>query len=631
MSIATDELQRILFDHITDAVVVVEAQRAGFPIVDANPAYRERFAVPGRALVGEPWGAVVPRSEEQGLLDIFARVSTSGEPFQARDFPYRAGGAADELRFWDWQCLPISGDLGLVERLVIILDDVTERQRQRRARQLNRQIVAQAPLGVLVTSGIDHRVALISPRLAQLGDLPAARLSGRPVFAALPVLAGAGLAPPMAEVYASGTPYIAEEYSFRPDGAAEPVDWSLTILPLPGLDGTTEGLMLLVGDLTAQVRARRESAALAAAAQRRAGELEAVVGAIADGVFLLDSAGRILEANSAGMRLLGLTPPVRASRLLEALVALELQWDDGRPLHTGDALCNAAFGGHRAVSDLVLVGALAPGRGRRFLCFCATPIIETGWQIGGAVVVLRDITPQKQAEQEKDAFLSLIAHEVKSPLTAIKGFAQLACRAASDLEGEGSARLARHLRVIDQQVARIGRLVDELSDVNRLRKGTLAIVPVPCDFAAVAAEAVEAQRAATTTHTIELTIADAPLPVHADPARIEQVVANLLLNAVKYSPDHHRIAVTVGRVGQRAHLAVSDRGIGIPPEERGRIFDRFYRASNTDDGGPGGLGLGLFIGHEIVARSGGSLWVESNLGVGSTFHVALPLSIQGEG
>ena len=624
MSIATDELQRILFDHITDAVVIVDAQRPGFPIIDANQAYRELLPDPALALIGEPWAAAVPRSQEQGLLDIFARVAASGEPFQARDFPYRAAigpdgePQPDEVRYWDWQCLPLGADFGAVERLVVILADVTDRLHQRRARILNRQIVAQAPVGVLITTGIDHRTVLVSPRLAQLGDQPVVRLTGQPIFAALPALACAGLAPLMAEVYATGRPFVAEEYSFHLDETREPLEWSLTILPLPGLDGATEGLMLMVADLTAQVQARRESAALAAAAQRRAGELEAVIGALTDGVFLLDTQGRVVEANAAGRQLLGLSTSPHARRFLEVLVDCELQWDDGRPLHTGDALLLAAFGGLRRAEDLVLV------KGRRYLCFCATPIVGTDGRVSGAVALVRDITPQRQAEQEKDTFLSLIAHEVKSPLTAIKGFAQLARRALGGGPGQGNERAARHLEVIDQQVARIGRLVDELSDVNRLRKGTLAITPLACDLVALATTTVAQQQAALGTHQIEFVVEASVLPVHADPVRIEQVLAILLLNAATYSPAAERIAVTVGRAGEDALLTVRDQGIGIPEADRARIFDRFFRASNVGDSGHGGLGLGLYIAHEIIARSGGRIWAESTPGAGSSFHIALP-------
>lgn len=631
MSIATDELQRLLFDRITDAVVLVDAQSPAFPVIDANGAFRDLLTDPTRPITGAPWLDLFPYAEDQGVLDIFARVAASGEPFQAREFPYRSelppDGQLDPntLRYWDWQCLPLSGSLGAVERLVVILADVTDRQRQRRARLINHRIMSQMPLGVLVTTGIDHRAVLVSPRLAHLGDQPAASIPGRPVFAALPALAGAGLAPLMAEVYASGVPYFAEEYSFQSEGGREPAIWNLTILPLPGLEGATEGLMLLIADLTAQARAQRESDERAAAAQRRAGELEAVIGAIADGIFLLDGAGRVVESNEAGLRLLGLSAPVRARRLLEVLVGCDLEWDDGRPLHTGDALLSGAFVGLRRAENLTLVGPVGPGGGRRFLCLCATPVRNDAGLPSGAVVLIRDITPQREAERDKDAFLSLIAHRVKSPLTAIKGFAQLARRAARSA-GEPGERIARHLAVIEEQTGRIGRLVDEISDANRLRKGTFQVQPAPCDLAAIVRGVVAEQQPALAKHTLVLTVADEPLPIHADAALLGGVIAQLLQNAATFSPDADRIELAVFRADRRAHLTVRDRGVGIPAADLARIFDRFYRASNGAALNTEGLGLGLFIAREIIARSGGTIHAESSLGEGSLFRVVLPLA-----
>jgi signal transduction histidine kinase len=630
VSIATDELQRLLFDRITDAVAIVDSRSEHFPIIDANGAFRDLLDDPGRSLAGEPWASVVPRAEEQGLLDIFARVAASGEPFQARDFPYRPAlppdraARPDDVRYWDWQCLPLGDSFGPVERLVVILADVTDRQQQRRTRIINHRFVEQVSLGVLVTTGIDHRVVVVSPRLVYLGDQTVSRLVGRPVFAALPALASAGLAPLMAEVYATGVPHVAEEFTFQLDGERDPVVWNLSILPLPGLDGGTEGLMLTVADLSAQARARRESDAQAEAARRRAGELEAVLGAIPDGIFLLDPAGRVVEANEPGLRLLGLATSPQSRSLLELLVTCGLVWDDERPVHTGDALLAAAFSGRRAADNLVLVGPLAPGTSRRYLALRAMPVASDEGA-GGAVILLRDITPQREAEQEKDAFLSLIAHQVKSPLTAIKGFAQLA-RRASGPAGDAGERIARHLGVIEQQADRIGRLVDELADANQLRKGTLRLGPAPCDLAALARAAVEAQQSALAPHRIAFAVAGDPLPLHADPARIAQVIGHLLLNAARFSPVAGRIDLTLARAGRSAHLAVRDQGIGIPPADLARIFERFHRAANATAANPDGLGLGLFIAREIITRSGGTLTAESTLGAGSTFHLTLPLA-----
>lgn len=344
-----------------------------------------------------------------------------------------------------------------------------------------------------------------------------------------------------------------------------------------------------------------------------------------DGLVLLDGAGRVVAVNVAARQLLGPHLPIVGERLLEVLVAREWQWGDGRPLHTGDALLGAAFAGQRPADEPVLAGP-ATGERRRFFSLGVAPTGAGDGAGGGAVVVVRDVTAQRLADQERDAFLSLIAHEVKSPLTAITGFAQLARRAIGDESPAGQARVARHLRVIEQQVTRLSRLMDDLSTANRLGRGTLRFEPVRCDLAALVRAAIEQHGAAQESHRIALAVAAEPLPVLADPLRLDQLLANLLLNAARYSPQADRVAVELGSDGANAHLAVRDWGIGIPAPELGRIFDRFYRASNSADHGFGGLGLGLYLSRAIVARSGGAIWAEPAPGGGTTFRVTLPLA-----
>lgn len=227
-----------------------------------------------------------------------------------------------------------------------------------------------------------------------------------------------------------------------------------------------------------------------------------------------------------------------------------------------------------------------------------------------------------EIERERDAFLSLISHEIKSPLTSIKGCSQLALRELRHA-AEAHERLVKHLRVIEQQTDRITRLITDLSAAARLHDGRIALAAAPFDFAARVRALVGRYGASPESHRVALTGDEAPLLVHADPDHIDQVVLHLLANVAKYTHEIAQIAVTLERRGDHVSLTVRDRGIGIPADELPRVFGRFYRASN---GFGGGLGLGLFIAQQTVARSGGKLEAESALGQGSTFRVILPLA-----
>lgn len=257
------------------------------------------------------------------------------------------------------------------------------------------------------------------------------------------------------------------------------------------------------------------------------------------------------------------------------------------------------------------------------------PLAGSARTPAGIVLLASDLVAQQDTgnvdpQAEREAFLSLISHEIKTPLTAIKGFAQLAQRAA----GEGDApdeRVARHLRIIDQQIERLGQLVGDLSDAARLEHGGLQLTPADCDLAALVRAAAARQQVAAPSHQIALTLPAIPPLVHADPARLEQALNHLLANAVRFSPGGEAIAVTLTSEGASAHLTVRDRGIGIPRAELPLLFGRFYRASNGASGGFSGLGLGLYLARAIVARSGGRIYAESAERQGSAFHVILPL------
>ncbi|MBA4169959.1 MAG: GAF domain-containing protein [Chloroflexi bacterium] len=243
---------------------------------------------------------------------------------------------------------------------------------------------------------------------------------------------------------------------------------------------------------------------------------------------------------------------------------------------------------------------------------------------------------EQTAQRVKDDFLSIVSHELRTPLTSIQGYSQLL---EGRLRGERGAESKEmsHLRVIRSQVGRMRRLVDDLLDVSRIdRRGGVSIETADFDLAEEVREAVSRMGREHSTRSIDVT-APETLPVHADRDRLDQVLSNLLENAVKYSPDGGPIRVTAERRGGEVEVCVSDTGVGIPAEHRDQVFERFYQAD--DDAGRrrfGGLGLGLYISRAIIDAHGGRIWVAPNTidGTGSTFgfrmpRVAMPLTPAG--
>lgn len=221
------------------------------------------------------------------------------------------------------------------------------------------------------------------------------------------------------------------------------------------------------------------------------------------------------------------------------------------------------------------------------------------------------VVREQQAQRVKDDFLSVVSHELRTPLTSIQGYSQLL---EARLRAErGSSKEMAHVRVILSQVMRMRRLVDDLLDVNRIdRSGGVSIEPVDFDLADLLRDAVSRVSRAETERDIALTTPPS-LPVHLDRERIDQILSNLLENAVKYSPDGGPIRVVALERGNEIEVRVSDTGIGIPLEQREHVFERFYQAD--DDQGRrrfGGLGLGLAISRAIVDAHGGQIWAAAN-------------------
>ncbi|GIV95496.1 MAG: sensor histidine kinase [Herpetosiphonaceae bacterium] len=230
----------------------------------------------------------------------------------------------------------------------------------------------------------------------------------------------------------------------------------------------------------------------------------------------------------------------------------------------------------------------------------------------------------QQALRIRDQFLSIAAHELKTPVTALLGYAQLLQRRAGR-KGDMDERNSRALRALYEQAHRLHRLIVSLLDLSRIQLGQLIIERQIVDLAGLAQRIAEETQAISSRHIFQVKITSAPLLVEGDELRLEQVLLNLLHNAIKYSPEGGTITLRVERKGHQVEIAISDQGIGIPSDALPHLFDRFFRAGNADRQQFAGMGLGLFVVKEIVTLHGGTISVSSKEGQGSTFTIQLPL------
>jgi PAS domain S-box-containing protein len=243
-------------------------------------------------------------------------------------------------------------------------------------------------------------------------------------------------------------------------------------------------------------------------------------------------------------------------------------------------------------------------------------------------IVISDLSFQKEAQaqkkaiEQKDEFISIASHELKTPVTSIKGYIQLL---RQDFQQQGNARADSMLARADQQVNKLSALINELLDVKKIETGQLQFQEAAFDLVELVEEITEESSRILNRHTLRCD-AQGKCEVYGDRNKIAQVITNLLDNASKYSPPATDINVKVSVESDKARCTVQDFGMGIPKDQQSKVFERFYRVSGESENTYAGLGLGLYISSEIIKRHHGCIGVDSEVGKGSTFYFELPLN-----
>jgi len=239
----------------------------------------------------------------------------------------------------------------------------------------------------------------------------------------------------------------------------------------------------------------------------------------------------------------------------------------------------------------------------------------------GAITLMRDVTREREADRVKNEFISVAAHELRSPLTTILGFSQLLHQRGDFSE----AQQREFLSYIHQKAVVLARIVDDLLDLSRIESGRpIFLQCAPCDVRVLAQSLIEQYQREVPTRKYEVVFPSQPPMAWADLGKVQQVLENLISNAVKYSSEGDLIRIRADFQEDTCLLQVEDSGIGMTSEQVSRVFDKFYRAdpSNT---GVHGLGLGMSIVHSIITAHGGTVWVQSEPGQGTTVNFTLPI------
>jgi PAS domain S-box-containing protein len=591
--------------------------------ITANPA--------GRALLRMGAGGNVSRSAPDGERPAHVRICRDGVEIPPDELPMQRAARGDvvpgeevEYRFADGSvahalvtAAPLRGPDGRVRGAVAGVLDVTDRKRAeaavRAGEERLRQLLESLSDGfVAFDPGFRH--AYVNAASLRLTGQRLEDLLGRTQWEVYPACVGTGLERAFRRV-------MAERVTVEFENHYEPWDrwYALKVFPVP--DG---GIGVLYREVT---ESKRAEAAVRASEERYRTLFEAMDEGYCIIEMLFDPPDgdravdyRFVEVNPAFEAQSGMRQVV-GRRMREFVTDIEEHWlaNYGRVARTGEPIRFAnEYTGLNRWFEVYAFRVGPPGGNRVAVLF--TDITARKRAERGQEELLDRL---READRRKDEFLATLAHELRNPLAPIRNAVEIIRLAGAD----GPVAQAR--AVMDRQLTQLVRLVDDLLDVSRITRGKLELRPERCDLRAAVAAAVETARPLLDRagHAFAEDVPADPVPVDADPARIAQVVGNLLTNAAKYTPRGGSVRLAVGRDGPDAAVTVTDTGVGIPPDMLDRVFDMFTQVDRSLEKSAGGLGIGLALARGLAEMHGGTIAARSGgEGRGSEFVLRLPLA-----
>ena len=467
-------------------------------------------------------------------------------------------------------------------------------------------IFERAPAFIATLRGKNHIFEMVNIAYYQL--VGHRDIIGKAVIEAIPEVEEQGFIAILDDVLATGQPYIGTEVKIRlqrvPDGVSEERYVNFVYEPIKNIQGERTGIVAHGYDVTDQVVARQK-------VEESEARLSFMADSMPQQVWTATPDGALDYVNQYAVNYF--------NRSAEEIVGDGWQ----KVIHPDDL----------AECIQLWTESLETGKPYQVLFRLRKSDNTYRWHLGRALPLMNekkvlkwfgtntDIDDQKRLERQKDDFIAIVSHELKTPVTSIKAFNQVLQNRFIRAGDEKSAVL---LGKMDAQINKLTSLITDLLDVTKIEEGQLQFNENFFSFDQLVDEVVEEIQRSVNKHTIEKQGATTKT-IYGDKDRIEQVIINFLTNAIKYSPHASKIIVKSFFEHDRVTLCVQDFGIGIPEEKQQQVFERFYRVSGNET--VPGIGLGLYISAEIIRRQRGTIWVESEQGKGATFCFSLPVSI----
>lgn len=564
-------------------------------------------------VTGKTLMEILPELEGQPFPGFLRQVYDSGVGYGQEEqiFHYNSPSGPAQ-KYVSFYYDPMLNDEGVVCGIIVAADDITEKVKSRHLLEQNirnlaesesrfRSLISQAPVGICVIRASDLMVQEVNDSYLELVGKQREEVEHITIWDAV-AEAAENYAPILNEVIISGIPFIAKEHEviLIRNGIDETVFIDFVYEPVKAIDGIVTAVMVVAIEVSDKVLARRNIEDV----EER---VRLAVEATEIGTFDHDLETDLMVTSERFDRIFGFDEPVSRAELRKVIHPEDINIGH-------NAQQEAYANGHMFYDARVIHQDRSIHwirvQGKVYYDGAGKPLRVLG--------TILDITDFKNLQQQKDDFISIASHELKTPLTSLKASLQLLERLKDKPDSQMLPKL------IDQSgksMNKISELVDDLLNVTRMSQGQITLNRTHFNIARVLNECCNHVRIAGQHELIFQ--GDAALEVYADEHRIDQVIVNFVNNAVKYAPESKVICLIVEELSDSIRIAVKDQGAGVPPEKLPHLFDRYYRA-DTSGQQVSGLGLGLYISAEIIKRHGGEIGVDSEVNAGSTFWFTLP-------
>ena len=574
-----------------------------------NKAYLEFIGK--KDVVGKNLIQVMPELESQGFIKILNEVFETGIPFIAKEMPIflETGNPKTEHRFLNFNYQAIKDEKGKIEGILVFAYDVTElilgRKHLKRNADMIENMYLTSPAYVCTLMGPEHTYELVNESYQKL--FGTRKIVGKPILEALPELVGQGFDIILDNVYQTGEIFLGNEILIwlAYDEGLAPAEryFNFSYHPIFDEDNQITGILVFGYEVTDQIHARKMR-------QQDADRFKTLAEIMPQKMNTTDAEGNVDYMNQQWFDYTKMT--------FEQLK----DWGWDKMMHPDDLIITIEKWQH----------SLETGEEfnieQRFLrhdgvyhwhLTRGVPQRSSDGKIIAWIGTQTDIHEQKEKEQQKDEFISIASHEMKTPLTTAKAYLQLL---EMTLEGEDATML--YAKKASDAVERLNSLITELLDASKIQNGRLSYNNTTFNFSDMVKNTIEDIGQSFPLHQITKTGTISHL-FWGDENRLQQVIINLLTNAIKYAPKAFEILVNIAEDENQLTVSVTDKGVGMSEEHLNKVFDRYYRVEEHAIQFQG-LGIGLYISYDIVMRHGGKMWVESILGEGSTFYFTLPFA-----